>query len=68
MVHGHQCPFCGLSSQIVADKKEPAVLKEALATLKPQVVVSQVVIQTPKPNNLDGGDSLGYCYALYTEN
>ena len=59
VVHGHQCPCCGLSSQIVADKKELAVLKEALDTLKPQVVVSQVVVKAPKPNNRDGGDSLG---------
>jgi len=40
VVHGHQCPCRGLSSQIVADKKELAVLKEALATFKPQVIVT----------------------------
>lgn len=48
LVHGHQCPCRSLSSQIVADKKELAVLEEALATLKLQVVVSQVVVKTPK--------------------
>ena len=57
VVHGYQCPCCGLSSQIVDDKEELAVLKEALATLKPRVVVSQVVVKHTKPNPPDGNKS-----------
>ena len=55
--YGHKCPCCGLSSQVVKDKEELAVLKEALATLKPRVVVSQVVAKHPKPNHTDGNKS-----------
>jgi len=55
--YGHKCPCCGSSSQVVKDKEELAVLKEALATLKPRVVVSQVVVKHTKPNQTDGNKS-----------
>jgi hypothetical protein len=46
-----------LSSQVVTDKEELAVLKEALATLKPQVIVTQIVAKHLKPNPPDGDKS-----------
>jgi len=52
--YGYHCPCCGSSFQVVTDKEELAVLKEALATLKPQVIVSQVIQKHPKPNPTDG--------------
>jgi hypothetical protein len=57
VIHGYQCPCCGLSSQVVTDKEELAVLKEALATLKPQVIVTQIVAKHLKPNPPDGDKS-----------
>jgi len=55
--YGYKCPCCGLSSHIVADKEGLAVLQEALAALKPAVVVSQVVVKHKKPNQTDGNKS-----------
>jgi predicted transcriptional regulator len=58
-VYGFHCPCCGLSSQVVTDKEELAVLKEALATVKPQVIVPQIVVKHPKSSPPDGDKSLG---------
>ena len=59
VVYGYHCPCCGSSSQIVTDKEELTVLKEALATVKPQVIVPQIVAKHPKSNPPDGDKSLG---------
>jgi len=58
-VYGYHCPCCGSSSQIITDKEELTVLKEALATLKPQVIVPQIVVKHPKPNAPQGDKGVG---------
>jgi len=46
-------------TQVIKDKEELAVLKEVLATVKPQVIVPQIVVKHPKSNLPDGDKSLG---------
>jgi predicted RNA-binding Zn-ribbon protein involved in translation (DUF1610 family) len=52
----YQCPICGLSYQVKVDREGLAILKAALATPKPQIVVVPSVSQefkkpTPKDEN-----------------
>jgi rubrerythrin len=54
VVYGYHCPSCGSSSQVITDKEELAVLKEALVTVRPQVVATQVIQKHPKPNSTHG--------------
>jgi DNA repair exonuclease SbcCD ATPase subunit len=57
--YGYQCPCCGSSSQIVTDKEELVLLKEALATVKPRVIMPRIVTKHPKSNPPDGDKSAG---------
>jgi DNA-directed RNA polymerase subunit RPC12/RpoP len=55
---GYQCPICGLSYQVKVDQEGLAILKAALATPKPQIVVVQSVTQQtkkPTPKDKDNG-------------
>jgi predicted transcriptional regulator/DNA-directed RNA polymerase subunit RPC12/RpoP len=55
---GYDCPICGLSHRVKVDQEGLAILKTALVTQKPQIVLVQSVTQklknpTPKDKNTD---------------
>ena len=51
---GYDCPICGLSHQVKVDQEGLAILKAALATQKPQIVVAQLVTPKLKKDNSKG--------------
>ena len=53
---GYDCPICGLSYQVKVEQEELEILKAALATPKPQILVAHLVTPedkkpTPKDEN-----------------
>ncbi len=55
---GYQCPVCGFSHQVKVDREGLAILKAALATPKPQIVVAQLVtpeVKKPTPKDENSG-------------
>ncbi|MFB0556664.1 MAG: hypothetical protein ACETVW_02275 [Dehalococcoidia bacterium] len=46
---GYHCPCC-YSTSVVTDQQELAILKEALARVKPQIMVAEPVAKQPKLN------------------
>ncbi|MFB0557269.1 MAG: hypothetical protein ACETVW_05385, partial [Dehalococcoidia bacterium] len=56
---GYYCPKCNLSHGVMTDQEETAILKEALAKLKPKVIIVQPVTKQPKPSQTDGNKGGG---------
>jgi len=53
---GYQCPICGFSYQVKTDREGLEILKAALDTLKPKILVAHLVTRelkkpTPKDEN-----------------
>ncbi len=55
---GYQCPICGLSYQVKVEQEELEILKAALATPKPQILVAHLVtpeVKKPTPKDENSG-------------
>jgi len=55
---GYQCPICGLSYQVRVDQEGLAILKAALSSLKPQILVAELVtpeLKKPTPKDENSG-------------
>ena len=55
---GYQCPICGSSYQVKVEQEGLAILKAALATLKPKILVAQLVtpeLKKPTPKDENSG-------------